>query len=83
MKGVIPSQLKHDVEPLDDDTEFYIEFFRGVDVCCWGNNGLSAALARLPGLAEGVEKVGPSKITQHSIKLTSFADIMIQCDAVF
>ena len=29
-KGVIPPEVEHDVEPLDDDTEFYIEFFRGV-----------------------------------------------------
>ena len=36
-------------------------------------------------LGEKAVRLGeqPSKITQHSIKLTSFADIMIQCDAVF
>ena len=43
--GVITPEVEHDVEPLDDDTEFYIEFFRGVDVCYWGNNGLSAGIA--------------------------------------
>ena len=30
VKGVIPPEVEHDVEPLDDDTEFYIEFSRGV-----------------------------------------------------
>ncbi len=30
LKGAIPPEVEHDVEPLDDDTEFYIEFFRGV-----------------------------------------------------
>jgi len=29
VKGIIPLEVEHDVEPLDDDTEFYIEFFRG------------------------------------------------------
>ena len=27
---VIPPEVEHDVEPLDNNTEFYIEFFRGV-----------------------------------------------------
>ena len=27
--GVIPPEVEHDVEPLEEDTEFYIEFFRG------------------------------------------------------
>lgn len=30
VKGVIPPEVEHYVEPLDDDTESYIEFFRGV-----------------------------------------------------
>ena len=28
-RGVIPPEVEHDVEPLDSDTEFYIEFLRG------------------------------------------------------
>ena len=30
MRRAIIPEVEHDVKPLDDDTEFYIEFFRGV-----------------------------------------------------